>query len=119
MCSVIGEQNGTEAFREVGAGCYDTQPPPSAFIQMTSQYLVHRVNAKNYPYATRYPQGDTLDAVLAKMGEPTTAQLKHQSGVINLSAPFEMKELLIYNRKLTADEIDTVEKYLNDKYQLY
>lgn len=117
MCSIINENSNPvlqvkAACIETGETGYPTGEKP--FMQTTSQHLVHRVNSKNYPYVS-----DSVSDAIAQTIEPTKAQLQHDSSVIILFAPFEMKELLIYNRKLTADEIDTVEKYLNDKYKLY
>jgi hypothetical protein len=123
MCSIINESY--NPIVQVGSACYEpggesTNYPPGEkpFIQITSQHLVHRVNSKNYPYVTLISGKSDAEAIALTV-EPTKTQLKDVNSAIKLYAPFEMKELLIYNRKLTADEIDTVEKYLNDKYQLY
>jgi hypothetical protein len=122
MCSTLLTED-ADPYAQVGAACYEpgeTNYPPGEkpFMQITSQHLVHRINSKNYPYISQ-TAGKTDAEAIALTVEPTKTQLKDVSGIIKLFAPFEMKELLIYNRKLTADEIDTVEKYLNDKYQLY
>jgi hypothetical protein len=122
MCSTVLTEDG-DSHTEVGAACHETgetthPPGEKPFMQLTSQHLVHRINSKNYPYTSRMA-GKTDAELIALIKEPNKTQLKDVNSAIKLYAPFEMKELLIYNRKLTADEIDTVEKYLNDKYQLY
>jgi len=114
-CAILNESYAP--IYEIGAGeCNAVAGKLEDFKQFTSQHLVHRVNSKNSDWALRL---STDSDWTTKMKPPTPAQMKFAGGQIQLTAPFQMKELLIYNRKLKDDEIEKVEKYLNAKYVIY
>ena len=121
QCTIIN--NNYSPILEVGSSCYigETQYPTSGnkFVQITSGYLLHRVNSEKREFVSRSPQFKTDAEAIAAIKPPTPLQVASDNSYINLVAPFESKEILIYNRNLTSTEINAVETYLNSKYAVY
>ena len=117
-CAILNERyaNGAPLVEVLAGECNAVAGKLEDFKQITSQHLVYRLNSKNVEW---YPNAVTPADWATRIKPPTPAQMKFVDGAIQLFAPFQMKELLIYNRKLKDDEIEKVEKYLNDKYVIY
>jgi hypothetical protein len=73
-----------------------------AWVQGTDSVGIYRTNG--------------VDRVTAPNNNQGPSQITINSGQTNEFSDWAFKEVIIYNRKLTSEEILKVEKYLKDKY---